>query len=765
LSVESKNPFPQAVCSLWVVGFLAFFFSEGLANNQDIISRFDIWQLAFIDLPLLFNPFDISHAASTGVDSGWHLLPQRWPFFQIAALVGMAALAIGTVATRLLLQAVPLARCERFVIQAGLGLSFQSLWTLMIGWGGYLSFVTVTTPGIACAILLVGDLLRKRLRKIPGHKQIQERPSFEPASKGLWIATALVALPFLILLLLNGFTPPWEFDVCEYHLQGPKEWFQTGQITFLEHNVYTSFPFLSEMLSLDAMVLADDWNDGAIAAKVVLAGFQLLTTLCVFATGRRWFGTSAGLIAALVYLSVPWTLRISLIAYAEGAITFFLMATVMCGLITSTESNPSMRYRLTLTTGLLAGSAMAAKYPGVISVVIPIGLLLLWSLRTRRQLVPAAMLFGAGVLLTVGPWLIRNAIDTGNPVYPLMSSVFEADDWSPAMNAKWNNAHSAPDHDPAKIPEHLLSVLVFNDWTSGLLFGLAVPTLLLLRHHRQSRWLWIMVLWMLATWWALTHRLDRFWIPIIPIAAVLAGASWTMFRSTPWRTLLLVCVAGCSLFNLQLWRIPFLTGMQAGLMDLKEVRSIVVRNDFQILNKELSQDDRILMVGEAEVFDLQIPTYYNTVFDESLFEQWTADNSDDRHWSAERRMKSTDDIHKILKDKGVTHIYVNWFEILRYHETYGYTKYVTPERLHSMVAAGILNQPTALSRATWTDLSHQKRNRISKWPGYEDLLVKNSFSNIQRWAPIRLYKVSTQVTDPTPDKGREARHRIAKTDS
>ena len=172
LSVESKSPFPQTVCSLWVVGFLIFFFSEGLANNQETISRLDIWQLAFVDLPILFNPFDISHAASTGIDSGWHLLPQRWPFFQIAAFVFMAAIAIGTVATRLLLQAAPLARCERFVIQAGLGLSVQSLWTLIVGWAGHLSFGTVMAPGISSTVFLAGGLF---LRKAPAHKHVPER--------------------------------------------------------------------------------------------------------------------------------------------------------------------------------------------------------------------------------------------------------------------------------------------------------------------------------------------------------------------------------------------------------------------------------------------------------------------------------------------------------------------------------------------------------------------------------------------------------------
>ena len=727
---------------MWVVGFLSFFFSQDLANSQ-LWSRGGVWLEAILD-PSLLNPFDASHAFAVGVDAGWHLLPQRWPFLCIAGLLLVAAFATGTAITRRLLHAAPLSRCERFVIQAGLGLSFQSLWTLIIGSVGRLSFSMVVAPGTVSILFLAGGSLLRRFSRTENSRQPPLTPAYAPASRRLWISAGLVALPFLILLLLNGFTPPWEFDVCEYHLQGPREWFQMGRISFLEHNVYTSFPFLSEMLSLDAMVLAGDWNDGAVAAKFVLAQFQLLTMVCVFATGRRWFGTSAGLIAAVVYISVPWTLRISLIAYAEGAITFFLAASVMCVLITCSESDPSVQRRFTLITGLLAGSAMAAKYPGVVSVVIPVGWLLTWSLRTKRRLLlPTALLFGAGVLLAVGPWLARNALDTGNPVYPLMYRVFGAEDWSPEMDAKWKNGHSASEHSLANIPQHLLNVMVFNGWTSGLLFGLSVPTLFVLRSHYQSRVLWAMVFWMLATWWALTHRIDRFWIPIIPVLAVLAGAAWTIFENTCWRVLLIVCVAGCTLFNLQFWRMPELTGFQIGLMDLNVGRSLVVRSDFQTLNSGLSPQDRILMIGEAEVFDLRIPAFYNTVFDESLFEQWTADEKDDRHGSAEREMKPADAVHDVLQDHGVTHVYVNWLEILRYRGdgSYGYTEYVTPKRLRQLVEAGVLSEPTALNYGLWTELRKEEQNLILDWPGYEDLLTADSVGRKQRWAPVRLYKV------------------------
>ena len=48
---------------------------------------------------------------------------------------------------------------------------------------------------------------------------------------------------------------PLPYDVLEYHLQGPREWYEAGRIEPLRHNVYTFFPFNVEMQFLLAMHL------------------------------------------------------------------------------------------------------------------------------------------------------------------------------------------------------------------------------------------------------------------------------------------------------------------------------------------------------------------------------------------------------------------------------------------------------------------------------------------------------------------------------
>ena len=99
----------------------------------------------------------------------------------------------------------------------------------------------------------------------------------------LLIPVLLIGIPFLLHLILGAASPPFDFDVREYHLQGPKEWFLAGRISELRHNVYTSFPFLSEMVSLAAMQVRGEWFLGALSGKMTLAGFQILSILASYA--------------------------------------------------------------------------------------------------------------------------------------------------------------------------------------------------------------------------------------------------------------------------------------------------------------------------------------------------------------------------------------------------------------------------------------------------------------------------------------------------
>ena len=88
---------------------------------------------------------------------------------------------------------------------------------------------------------------------------------------------------------------------------------------------------------------------------------------------------------------------------------------------------------------------------------------------------------------------------------------------------------------------------------------------------------------------------------------------------------------------------------------------------------------RVLMVGDAQVFDLEVPVLYNTVFDDSIFEQLVAG-------------RAAEEARAALLERGVTHVFVHWGEIERYRSpgNYGFTEFVRPAVFLRLVEQGVL---------------------------------------------------------------------------
>ena len=92
--------------------------------------------------------------------------------------------------------------------------------------------------------------------------------------------------PFVVLMILGSMLPTIDFDVLEYHLQGPKEYFQAGRIAFLPHNVYTNMPFGVEMLHLLGMEVLNDWWWGGLVGQLLVAFFGPATAILIAAAAR-----------------------------------------------------------------------------------------------------------------------------------------------------------------------------------------------------------------------------------------------------------------------------------------------------------------------------------------------------------------------------------------------------------------------------------------------------------------------------------------------
>ena len=721
-----RGPILVAIASLWIVLFLRFAMTQPLSNYRDLNGAPEDRISLFFVLPyastLFTDPGEMPH--------GWRFFPERFDLIAIAAVIVLGAWSIGRLLCRMLRLDFE-DRWEHLAISAGLGFSIWSLLTLALGLLGQLNRLSFLC--LLLGVMVTEVVLTLRAPRPPKISTPDTAPR--------WLRNTVLVLGALFIgrALLGAMLPPIDFDVREYHLGGPKEWFLAGSIHFLPHNVYTSFPFLTEMLSLSAMVLHGDWFRGALAGQLVLATFYPLSSLSVFVTARRVFGATAAWLALLIFATTPWSFRIAQIAYAEGGLTCYVILSFLTW--TRIFSTPaSVRWRWILATGLLAGSAMACKYPGVVQVVIPIGLAILFQTFRQKPVIPAeaaasvpttfpwrailhaGVIYSVGVLFAVGPWLLKNTVETGNPVYPLMWTLFGGADWDAELNAKWRAGHSPTDFSAASLLAGAREVALTNDWQSVLVFAF-LPLACLSASRRSVAGPAIYLAWLFLAWWGLTHRIDRFWVPLLPIACLLAGAGAAWLGShgptanppisesarLAWRTLSGGLIAFTLIFNGLFITTP-LIGNPHVLAKLDAAAQAVENPNMAILNQALPAGAKVLLVGEADIFDARFPLRFNTVFDKSLFEEWTSDaTSDAPH--VDRPFRPTPEIRAKLQEEGITHIFVNWREILRYRTTYGYTEYVTPARFESLIAQGVL-APAALDRVfPWESLADDAQRR------------------------------------------------------
>lgn len=595
----------------------------------------------------------------------------RVPIVALAALVVVGATGLGQLAMDRLPRVAWLTRAERLVLAATVGLSLVSLATLLLAWG---AAPAVQSAGL-WLLLAVGAAATFV-------EPWRDRRRGRPAGATFWTKLDLLLVPPAAILLLGGMLPPTDFDVREYHLQAPREFFQRGGIEFLPHNVYANMPLGAEMYALAAMRMTGDWRLGALAGKLVVATFPMLTALALKAAGARWVTPAAGSAAAILYVSTPWVLGVSLNGLIEAALAHYLLATVVLAAAARGEAHQAReRWTLLALSGFTAGAAAATKYPGALfGVVIPavgIGLL------ARGGRLRALLAFVVCAAIGGGPWYVKNLVLAGNPTYPLLYEAFGGEGRTPEDHARWQRAHRPDNYSARDFVGRVVDFAGRSEFHSPLLAPLALVGLLDERRRRGALLLVSYVAAVFVAWWLLTHRIDRFWVPALPVVALLSGlgAQWLADRlrapilvallaaATAWGCL--VAAGGVMAYN------RFGADLQTCWRDPLRVPEWIAR-----LTRETPPGKHVLSEGDAAVFDLPPRSVYHTAFDRSPLADLV-----ERLGAEEAR--------RAMAERQIALVYVNWAEIARYRQpgNYGFDARVTPELLSRLVREGVLAEP------------------------------------------------------------------------
>lgn len=230
-------------------------------------------------------------------------------------------------------------------------------------------------------------------------------------------------LAVIIAISIMASVPPVSRDALTHHLAIPKLYLEYGGMYEIPRFWFSYFPMNVTLLYAIPLYFGND-----ILPKFIHFAFALGTAALIYKYLSRRLNTHYALLGALFFLSIPVVVRLSTTAYVDLGLIFFLFASLLY-LFDWIESDFRIRYLL--IGAALCGLALGTKYNGLVGLFL-LGLFVPFVyLRYKAaerfsssKAIGYAIVFVGVSLIVFSPWMIRNTIWTGNPVYPLYNSIF-----------------------------------------------------------------------------------------------------------------------------------------------------------------------------------------------------------------------------------------------------------------------------------------------------------------------------------------------------
>lgn len=383
---------------------------------------------------------------------------------------------------------------------------------------------------------------------------------------GAWTLTLL--MPGLAMLTIAATCPPgtlWRvealgYDVLSYHLQLPRQWIELGSLAPVQGNIYSHLPSLIESGFALIQLLSPDQNTTIYAAQLWQVTMALAAAIGTYALARLVVDRWCALFAAAIVINLPWTIITGSLAYNDIS----MLAFGVVGCCAAMDVNTQTRRTMLLAGGML-GLAILAKPSSAIMLAMPVGILVLIRLNhvlrwrpsptITRTLVSAAILTLAS-LVTMSPWMLRQTIHTGNPVFPLMTQTLGGDGRDRQLMERWQRAHDASFSYDSRLGA------IWTQWLGNTGYAavggietvstgeaarftqqggapvlwfemllLAILAMIGITTRRMAVAMLLVLMLQVTAWLLLTHLQSRFLLPTVVPAAVCLAMGLARFRS------------------------------------------------------------------------------------------------------------------------------------------------------------------------------------------------------------------------------------------
>jgi len=332
----------------------------------------------------------------------------------LLVLVLTAAAAGGLLCLRVV-GALPADEADWLV--AGVAAGFGVAATASLGLAALDALRPVPIACVGVVVVALGRrILVRALRAVDGRRLGAAWPL-------LLVCAAVLAAEAIAMV-----APPVGGDQTKYQLAYPRLYAAAGGLVPTPWSFWGQMQFLQNFLFAIGFAL----SDGALA-RYLNGAFGVLTALALGALTRRHLGEESGPAAAALFFTLPITW--SMMTHAGSDMPVVLYGCLALGaLLDWTETGRSADVR---RAGLMAGLAGASKVMGLLVPALTGGALLVLLLRRALPLRRAAALvagFAVVAVLAATPCYVRNAVDTGNPIYPFGFQVFGGRHWSAAAS-------------------------------------------------------------------------------------------------------------------------------------------------------------------------------------------------------------------------------------------------------------------------------------------------------------------------------------------
>jgi hypothetical protein len=278
---------------------------------------------------------------------------------------------------------------------------------------------------LVCTGLWLGAALL--VRPAPGVSEPSPAPPSSGRAAVVLAAGGAVSIAAATLALGSDglFLAPGSIDILNFHLPGIASWIQDGSIWGVHEFVADvspgRYPNNGDLVLLAAIL---PWHSDFLShlvpyAYYLLAGLATYAVAIELGASRAAATTAGSLLLAMPIVALP-----ALANSFPDVIMFFGFATGVVFLL---------RHRRTAATadlvlaGLALGLAFGTKWYGVSAVAVVVAI---WTVGSRidgrawRTLARQAITLSVLIATAGGVWMLRNWIQSGNPVYPVEVSVF-----------------------------------------------------------------------------------------------------------------------------------------------------------------------------------------------------------------------------------------------------------------------------------------------------------------------------------------------------